>query len=102
MLAPLLVITNISCARAKGDGVCGESEAYLPVCLASAGYLLMRIALLGKLAPVLQHAQITWPQAIFSGFALVTKYAQLLFGQRSCRRSMCFMPASRWTNETYF
>ncbi len=52
---------------------------YAPMCIAGAGYLLLRIALFGKLAPVLQHAQITWPQAIYSGFALVSEYCRLLF-----------------------
>ncbi|MGB7848337.1 MAG: tetratricopeptide repeat protein [Candidatus Acidiferrum sp.] len=53
-------------------------KRYLPACAAGAGYLLLRIALLGKLAPVLQHAQVTWPQAIYSAFALVSEYARLL------------------------
>jgi len=80
MLAPLLVYYEHFVREGRKETTfAAKVKRYLPVCLASATYLLMRIALLGKLAPVLQHAQITWPQAIFSGFALVTKYAQLLF-----------------------
>lgn len=80
MLAPLLVYYEHFVREGRRETTfVMKVKRYLPVCLASAGYLLMRVALLGKLAPVLQHAQITWPQAIFSGFALLTKYTQLLF-----------------------
>jgi tetratricopeptide (TPR) repeat protein len=50
-----------------------------PICAVAAGYLLLRIFLFGKLAPVLQHPKITWPQAIYSGFALVAGYTKYLF-----------------------
>lgn len=52
---------------------------YLPVCIAAVAYLGLRIALFGKLAPVLQHAQISWPSAIYSAFSLLAEYARLLF-----------------------
>jgi tetratricopeptide (TPR) repeat protein len=52
---------------------------YLPTCLVGLGYLALRSLLFGKLAPVLQHPQVTWPQAILSAFALITSYARLLF-----------------------
>ncbi len=51
---------------------------YLPLVVASATYLLLRIALFGKLAPVLQHPKITWPQTIYSAFAMVLDYTRLL------------------------
>ncbi len=54
-------------------------KRYLPACVAGAAYVLWRIVLFGKLAPVLQHAQISWPQAIYSGFALVSAYCRYLF-----------------------
>jgi protein O-mannosyl-transferase len=54
-------------------------KRYLPACLAAAGYVAARILFLGKLAPVLQHAKISWPQAFYSGFALVADYARLMF-----------------------
>ncbi|HWY07036.1 MAG TPA: tetratricopeptide repeat protein [Candidatus Acidoferrales bacterium] len=52
---------------------------YAPVCLAGLGYLVLRSLLFGKLAPVLQHPQITWREAIYSAFALIASYARLLF-----------------------
>ncbi|HEY2352914.1 MAG TPA: tetratricopeptide repeat protein [Candidatus Acidoferrum sp.] len=54
-------------------------KRYAPVCVAAAAYLLLRIALFGKLAPVLQHPQVTWPQAIYSAFALVAGHTKYLF-----------------------
>ncbi|MDP9340168.1 MAG: tetratricopeptide repeat protein [Acidobacteriota bacterium] len=50
-----------------------------PIYIVAAGYLLLRIALFGKLAPVLQHPKVTWPQAIYSAFALVAGYTKYLF-----------------------
>jgi protein O-mannosyl-transferase len=52
---------------------------YLPTCLVGFGYLVLRSLLFGKLAPVLQHPQVTWRQAILSAFALITTYARMLF-----------------------
>src|SRR5271168_934939 len=52
---------------------------YAPLCVAGIVYLLLRVALFGKLAPVLQHPKITWPEAIYSSFAMIVKYTQLLF-----------------------
>src|ERR1700719_912445 len=51
---------------------------YAPLCAVAAAYLLLRIMLFGKLAPVLQHAKVTWPQAIYSGFALLAGYTKYL------------------------
>ena len=63
----------------RGASLLGKITRYAPLCAVAAAYLLLRVALFGKLAPVLQHAQITWPQAIYSGFALVAGYAKYLF-----------------------
>jgi tetratricopeptide (TPR) repeat protein len=38
----------------------------------------LRVALFGKLAPVLQHPQFTWPQTIYSAFAMMCDYTALL------------------------
>jgi Tfp pilus assembly protein PilF len=51
---------------------------YAPICLIGMAYLMLRIALFGKLAPVLQHAKIGWAQAVYSAFALVIGYVRLL------------------------
>jgi protein O-mannosyl-transferase len=56
-----------------------KTRRYLPLCTVAAAYLLLRIMLFGKLAPVLQHPKITWPQAIYSAFALIAGYAKYLF-----------------------
>jgi protein O-mannosyl-transferase len=42
-------------------------------------YLVFRIAVLGALAPVRQHPDVSWPQAFMSGFALVGQYIEKLF-----------------------
>jgi tetratricopeptide (TPR) repeat protein len=52
---------------------------FLPICAMGAAYLALRIALFGKLAPVLQHPSISWSQAIYSAFALTLRYSRLLF-----------------------
>src|SRR5258708_36735875 len=52
---------------------------YTPVCLVGLGYLVSRSLLFGKLAPVLQHPQITWREGIYWAFALIASYARLLF-----------------------
>jgi protein O-mannosyl-transferase len=51
---------------------------YAPLCIVGAAYLLLRIALFGKLAPVLQHPKISWAQSLYSAFALLAGYARYL------------------------
>ncbi len=79
MLAPLLVLFE---HFVRGDreetSFSTKFGRYAPVGLAGVGYLLCRILLLGKLAPVLQHPQVTWPRAIYSAFALIAQYTRLL------------------------
>jgi protein O-mannosyl-transferase len=80
MLAPLLIYYEHFVREDRHQTrFVTKLKRYLPACLAAAAYMVLRIALLGKLAPVLQHAQISWPQAIYSAFALITEYARLLF-----------------------
>jgi tetratricopeptide (TPR) repeat protein len=45
----------------------------------AAVYLLFRATVLGGLAPVRQHADVSWPQAILSAFALAGQYVAKLF-----------------------
>jgi Tfp pilus assembly protein PilF len=52
---------------------------YAPVCLVGLSYLVIRSLLFGKLAPVVQHPHVTWHEAIYSAFALIASYTQLLF-----------------------
>jgi len=42
-------------------------------------YLVFRATVLGGLAPVRQHADVSWPQAFLSAFALVGQYVAKLF-----------------------
>ena len=80
MLVPVLMFYEHFVREGAGETpLIVKVRRYLPMCMAGAGYLLLRIALFGKLAPVLQHAQISWPQALYSGFALVCEYCRLLF-----------------------
>jgi protein O-mannosyl-transferase len=45
----------------------------------AAVYLMFRVTVLGGLAPVRQHADVSWPQAFLSAFALVGHYVAKLF-----------------------
>jgi protein O-mannosyl-transferase len=79
MLAPLLILYEHFVRDVRKQTTFTEKvRNYAPVCVAAAAYLGLRIALFGKLAPVLQHAQIGWREAIYSGFALVAQYTKLL------------------------
>jgi protein O-mannosyl-transferase len=80
MLAPLLACYEHFVRPGHETSSTGAKlRQYLPTCLVGLGYLAVRSLLFGKLAPVLQHPQVTWPQAIFSAFALITSYTRLLF-----------------------
>jgi tetratricopeptide (TPR) repeat protein len=50
----------------------------LPFCVIGLGYLALRIVLFGKVAPVLQHPNLSWSQTIYSAFSLICDYARLL------------------------
>jgi tetratricopeptide (TPR) repeat protein len=80
MFAPLAIVYE-HFARPGNDATPIKTKfaRYIPICVVAAGYLLLRIALFGKLAPVLQRPQVTWPQAIYSAFALVGGYLKYLF-----------------------
>jgi tetratricopeptide (TPR) repeat protein len=63
----------------RNTSLVAKITRYVPLCLVAAAYLLLRVALFGKLAPVLQHPKVTWPEAIYSGSALVAGYTKYLF-----------------------
>ncbi len=95
MLVPVLVYYEHFVREGIGrTAFATKVKRYLPVCIAGGGYMLLRIALLGKLAPVLQHAQITWPQAIYSAFALVSQYTKLLLWPSPLSAFHVFHPSS--------
>ena len=50
----------------------------LAFCVMALAYLGLRIALFGKVAPVLQHPNLNWLQGIYSAFASVCDYTRLL------------------------
>ena len=80
MFAPLAIVYD-HFVRPGNDATPFRTKIarYIPICIVAAGYLLLRIALFGKLAPVLQRPKVTWPQAIYSAFALVGGYVKYLF-----------------------
>ena len=80
MFAPLAIVFE-HFVRPGKDRISTATKItrYAPLCAVATGYLLLRIALFGKLAPVLQHPKLTWPQAIYSAFALVAGYTKYLF-----------------------
>jgi Tfp pilus assembly protein PilF len=57
--------------------------------------LLLRVALFGKLAPVLQRPRFTWAQSVYSGFALVFDYTRLLLWPAHLSAFHAFHPHSR-------
>jgi tetratricopeptide (TPR) repeat protein len=71
---------------------------YAPLCVAGTLYLLLRIALFGKVAPVLQHPKISWPEAIYSAFAMIVKYARLLFWPARLSAFHPFYPTTSLAN----
>ena len=79
MLAPLLVFYEHFVREGHEDrSLAQKTTQYIPVCLVGFSYLVLRSFLLGNLAPVLQHPQLTWPRAIYSSFSLLIEYAWLL------------------------
>jgi tetratricopeptide (TPR) repeat protein len=79
MLVPLAIMFEHGVSRDRQATTLTEKiSRYAPLCILGVAYLVLRILLFGKVAPVLQHPQITWPQAIYSGFALMLNYTRLL------------------------
>jgi Flp pilus assembly protein TadD len=56
-----------------------KASRYAGFWIIAAAYFVFRITVLGGLAPVRQHADVTWPQAFLSAFALVAQYIAKLF-----------------------
>jgi len=50
----------------------------LAFCVMALAYLGLRIVLFGKVAPVLQHPNLSWSQTIYSAFSLIAEYTRLL------------------------
>jgi protein O-mannosyl-transferase len=65
-----------------------------PFAVIAVFYLALRIALFGKLAPVLQHPQVSWPEAAYSGLSLIFGYAKLLVWPSSLSAFHVFHPTS--------
>ncbi|MBZ5528277.1 MAG: tetratricopeptide repeat protein [Acidobacteriia bacterium] len=79
MLAPLaLAFEHGVSPRRDSSGLASQVARYAPLGALAVAYLLLRIALFGKIAPVLQRAMLSWPEAIYSAFALTVGYARLL------------------------
>jgi protein O-mannosyl-transferase len=80
LLAPLLVYYEHFVREGhEQTALRRKIRQYAPVCLAGLGYLVLRTLLLGKLAPVSQHPQVTWREGIYSAFSLIAAYARFLF-----------------------
>jgi protein O-mannosyl-transferase len=80
-----------------GTSLVAKMRRYAPLCAVAAAYLLLRVTLFGKLAPVLQHAKVTWLQAIYSGFALIAGYTKYLFWPAPLSAFHVFRPSvSLW------
>jgi protein O-mannosyl-transferase len=80
MFAPLAIVFEHFVRPVNASTtLVAKMKKYAPLCVVAAAYLLLRVALFGKLAPVLQHPKITWPQTIYSAFALVAGYTKYLF-----------------------
>jgi tetratricopeptide (TPR) repeat protein len=82
MLAPLLVLYEFRPREASEESAGSSQLARLrrlaPILVLAGAYIALRSWLLGALAPVLQHGWVSWPETIFSAFALVAQYALLL------------------------
>jgi protein O-mannosyl-transferase len=99
MFAPLALVFEHWCATDRAQTTpLQKFSRYAPVCAAGLAYLLLRIALFGKLAPVLQHPKISWPEAIYSAFALIVKYTRLLFWPARLSAFHPFYPSATLAN----
>jgi Flp pilus assembly protein TadD len=79
MTAPLaLAFEHGVSPRRDSSGLASQVARYAPLVALALAYLFLRIALFGKIAPVLQRALLSWPEAIYSAFALTVGYARLL------------------------
>jgi len=79
MLVPLAIAFEHGVRPDRARTTLREKVArYLPLCVVGIGYVLLRMVLFGNAVPVLQHPRITWPVAIYSGFALLVGYSKLL------------------------
>ena len=56
-----------------------KAARYAPLWMVAALYVVFRVTVLRAFAPVVQRAELTLPQLIFSGFALLGQYAAKLF-----------------------
>jgi protein O-mannosyl-transferase len=79
MFLPLAILfSHLASNDRNATSLKQKVSSYAPICVLGVAYLALRILLFGKVAPVLQHPQVSWSQAIYSGFALVLTYARLL------------------------
>ncbi|MEQ1473462.1 MAG: glycosyltransferase family 39 protein, partial [Candidatus Acidiferrum sp.] len=98
MFAPLAIVYEHFVRPAKAaTSLKTKIARYAPICAVAAGYLLLRIALFGKLAPVLQRPKVSWPQAIYSAFALVGGYVKYLFWPAPLSAFHVFHPSLSFT-----
>jgi protein O-mannosyl-transferase len=98
MFAPLaIVFEHFVRPGHERTPVLTKISRYVPICAVAGGYLLLRIALFGKLAPVLQHPKISWTQAIYSAFALVAGYTKYLFWPAPLSAFHVFHPGASLT-----
>jgi tetratricopeptide (TPR) repeat protein len=79
MFAPLAVVFEHLAANDRAETTLRQKALrYAPLCALGVLYLFLRVALFGKLAPVLQRPRLTWPETIYSAFALILDYTRLL------------------------
>lgn len=79
MFAPLAIAFEHGVSYDKQvSTLVGKATRYAPLCLLGLTYLVLRILLFGKIAPVLQHPKLTWPQAFYSALSLVLTYIRML------------------------
>ena len=80
MFAPLtIVFVYFAAGDRNSTSFASKFYRYFPLCALGFGYMGLRIFLFGRLAPVLQRPKLTWPEAIYSAFALIVDYAKMLF-----------------------
>lgn len=79
MLVPLVIVFEYGLnPRRHVTTLIAKLSRCAPFFILGLGYLLLRVALFGKIAPVLQRPSLAWPEAIYSSFALCLDYTKLL------------------------
>ena len=101
MLVPLVILYAHQVAPGSAaKSMPSKVRSYAPLLALGLAYLALRVVLLGKLAPVLQHPGMTWPSTFYSAASLVLSYVRLLLWPTRLSAFHVFHPTSHLLQST--